>query len=68
MQSEARINNCAVAANLRGVKKKEGTVMPPNVGNTKNNLGALALDLSPSGRNTVDLVYVNTEKVCGACL
>lgn len=68
MQSEVRINNIAVSANLRGIKKKEGTVMPPNVGATKNSFGILALDLATSARNTVDLVYINTEKVCAASL
>ena len=62
--SELKINNYAVTANLRGVKKKEGSTVPPDLGQALNYNGAKALDLRMGALNRVELLYINADKVC----
>lgn len=66
---EAKVNDCIVTANLKGIKKKPGTAPPANLSATKVPSGhsrpagswALRLD-SITEQNRVDLNYANTEK------
>lgn len=59
--SEVKLNNMALNANLRGIKKKEGSTVPPDLNRGMN--GLKALDLRPHGTNRVELVYINSDKV-----
>jgi E3 SUMO-protein ligase PIAS1 len=70
------MNDTAVTASLRGIKKKPGTAPPAPVSNAKigtpsrtststptGPVGSYALKLSPpNASNKVELVYMNTEK------
>lgn len=60
---ELRINDINTQANLRGVKKKEGTTMPPNVSAVKNAGGTPILNLDAGARNSAELTYINADKV-----
>ena len=66
---EAKVNDCIVTANLKGIKKKPGTAPPANLSATKvpsghsRSAGSWALRLdSIAEPNRVDLNYANTEK------
>jgi hypothetical protein len=62
---EVRLNGQMITANLRGIKKKEGTVNPPNLSDLKKGSGVeFAMNLAPGAINRVELAYANTEKVC----
>lgn len=57
---EIKINNAAVTANTKGIKKQAGTAPPVDLG--KAGAGQ-ALLLHPNAMNRVDITYLNTEKV-----
>lgn len=71
------MNDTAVVANLRGIKKKPGTAPPAHVSSAKvgtpsrtsssssnKPIGSWALNLENArDQNKVELVYMNTEKV-----
>ena len=54
---EVRINNVAVTANLKGLKKKPGTAPPPNLA-----VNPQVIRMSPNYTNKVEMVYVNTAQ------
>jgi len=59
--SELKLNHTPLNVNLRGIKKKEGSTVPPDLGKTVNGLKALNLDAHATNR--VELVYINSDKV-----
>lgn len=51
---EVRVNNNALSANLKGMKKKPGTAPPPDLGKH--------LRLGAGSSNRVEMVYVNSQQ------
>jgi hypothetical protein len=62
---ELRLNGVTVSANLRGIKKKEGTVNPPDLSDMKKDPSSkdFVFDIRQGASNKVEMTYVNTDKV-----
>jgi hypothetical protein len=62
-QSEVRVNGQLLNVNLKGIKKKEGSTMPPDLSKPPASMNVPALNLTASYTNRAELIYTNsTEK------
>jgi E3 SUMO-protein ligase PIAS1 len=66
-QSEVRVNGQLLSVNLRGIKKKEGSTMPPDLSKPPGTSPVPALNMGATYTNRAELVYTNSpEKVRSA--